>query len=220
MLAARKPRTSSSLSRLQPHRHRAGADRGQHPPRIQRRQDEQRSRRRLLQQLQQGVRRLRARLLRHQPIGLADDEHPAAAFHRRQRRAPLQQPHAWPSEWLAMPSGARVERPPPPLLHDPGQRLGRLLHLLVRIRPPWGGGSARTSARPHAPGRRPAGRLGRRRRAPVAPLAEDELCQPERQPLLSDAGRPGEKHHLRQPVGAGGFTQPLAGLLVSDQVRQ
>ena len=91
--ASRNPPTSASVSRPSLIRNGPGPHRGQQPPSLDGRQYEQASGRRLLQQLQQRVGRFLARLLGDQPVGLSQDEDPAPAFDRGQRRSPQEQPY-------------------------------------------------------------------------------------------------------------------------------
>jgi len=54
----------------------------------------------------------------------------------------------------------------------------------------------------------------------LAPLAEDQLCQPECKALLPYAGRARDKQHLGQAAAPGRAGEAEAGLRVSDQAWQ
>ncbi len=101
---------------LQPQLHRPGSNRGQQQVRISHRQDELRVCRRLLQQLEQRIGCLRARLLGHQSVCLSDQKDlpaclepgsgpPSAAGGERSRRS------ARPSHPAARTKGSRAEPP-------------------------------------------------------------------------------------------------------------
>ena len=152
----------------QPHRHHARLDRRQQPAEVGRGQDEPGGRR-LLEQLEERVRRIRTRLLRHQPLRVPDDEYRRATFHRLERRTPLDQPDR--GERMARhPVERSVERVLPPLRDDLADQLRRFVYLLVRIRRPWAAGSARSSARRHARVHSPDDRPGMPTRLELAPL--------------------------------------------------
>ena len=156
---------------------------------------------------------------RHEPVRFAHDEHARAAFHRRQRGPALEQTHRR-HRMTGHAVRRGIERLLPPLLHDPRQRLRRLVYLLVRI-PGLGPRDRRepVHVRVTEPGNQPAG-PALPTGLELPPLAQRQLGQPECKSLLSHADRAGEEQHLGQPAGAGGLGQPLAGFLVSDQVRQ
>ena len=176
----------------EPERHRPGSHGRQQPAGFNRSQHEHTAGRWLLQQLQQGVGRFLARLLRNEPVGIADDEDPGSAFYRRERGPPLQQPYT--RQLVDRHSiSRRVERLLPPLLQYLSDRLNRLLHLLVRIRGLGPGDrnqpvDVRVGEAAHQPAR-PADSAGL-----IAPLlAQQQLGQPQRHPLLPDPSRSSQK---------------------------
>ena len=124
-------------------------------------------------------------------------------------------------EWLAMPSGAVIERLLPPLLHDLRQRLGRLVHRLVRI--PRLGPRNRdepVQVRVRQPVDQPAGpALSHRAPSSRRSHRTSWASQSARRCFPTPAG-PVRQQHLGQPAGSDGLSQPLAGFLVADQVRQ
>jgi hypothetical protein len=193
----------------QPHRDRSRPDRRQQPARVHRRQEEQASARRLLQQLEQRVGRLLARLLGHQPLGVAQDEDAAAAFDRGQRRPAMQEPdgrHGVAGHAL----GRAIQRLGPPLLHDFRDCLGGLVHRLVRVGRLGAGHrdepvQVRVGQAIHQAAAA-AGPAGLR----VPPLAEHELGEPEGQALLADPGRSRDHDHLRKPLGPQGLGEAAA----------
>ena len=130
---------------VEPHRHRSRADGRQQPPGIHGRQHEQAPRRRLLQQLEERVGRFLARLLRHQPLGVAEDEDPAAALDRVSERLPLEQPHRR-HRVARHPVGRPVERLASAARPSPRRWPGPLRRPPCPDPPPWGAESGRTSA--------------------------------------------------------------------------
>ncbi len=103
--ALRNPRTSASVSAAEPDRHRPRPHRRQQPPRVDRRQQEETPWRWLLQQLEQRVGRLLTRLLRHQPLGVAQMKirAPPSTDVSAARRCSSRTVAI---EWLAIPSAA------------------------------------------------------------------------------------------------------------------
>ena len=167
------------------------------------RQQEQAPGRRLLQQLEQRVGRFLTRLLRHQPLGVAEDEDPAPALDRRERRPPLEQPNR----------GHRVAR------HPVGRPVAAACARRSSITSAmaWAASSTALSGSA-ALGRGigtnqcrsgwPSPSTSRQAPAPAAglrasALTEDQLGEPERQPLLPDPGGPGDDDHLGQPSAFG-----------------
>ena len=208
------------MERCQPDPHDARHNRRQQGVRLACRQNKHGVGRRLLQRLEQGVGGRFRSLLRYQALGVADDEDLARSHRWCQRQASQQQPHR--SDPVARKAGrGLVQRLIAAHCHLLDERRFDQVDLFIGVR----------ALLAHLDRHEPVevGVLEREREAAAATLtarlplffspalAQDELAEPQRQPLFPDPARTLEQESLRQPAGGDSPRQPLAEPLMAVQ---